>query len=694
MLPLGVAQGDLRLAMVDPLDEEALSAVRDATSMRLRRVVVTNTAYEQAIQTLFAARDSDRAVNSLLQRLPEQSARSTLTAAQKLGALGIGIVCMAAVIISPINALIAFNIVTVCFYLSFSAYRLKLIYNSLSRGITVPVTDEDLAALDERRLPVFTLLVPLYREAAVVPEIIASLNRLDYPRTKLDVKLLCEADDLETIEAIEGEQPPPHFHLLVVPDGQPKTKPKACNYGLMRAQGELVVIYDAEDRPEPDQLRRVVAAFAKSDAHVVCVQCKLNYYNQDQNLLTRWFTTEYSMWFDLFLPGLDALDAPIPLGGTSNHFVTAQLHEFGGWDPYNVTEDADLGIRLARAGFSTIMIESTTYEEANPIVANWIRQRSRWVKGYIQTWLVHMRHPVQLGRGLGWRRFWSFQFVVAGTFITFLLNPFYWALTTVWVFTQAQLIRDVYPAFLYFVASFGLFIGNFVFVYANAAGAMWRGNDRLVKYALLTPLYWGLMSIAAWRGLFQLVTRPHYWEKTTHGLTDVQPPRELVAFSARGGRAAGRLVVAPPLIAPRRVRLRASEHRARRRAVSAGDGGDAGAVGDRPRRCTRGSATASCVAASRSSSTRRRGSRTRSSCGTTRRRSSRRSDSCGRRCRRSCFCRWRRSSRSRHRCSRCRSTCRRCSAPACWPCSTGRWRCSRSAGRGATRSSPRSGSTR
>jgi cellulose synthase/poly-beta-1,6-N-acetylglucosamine synthase-like glycosyltransferase len=256
----------------------------------------------------------------------------------------------------------------------------------------------------------------------------------------------------------------------------------------------------------------------------VCVQAKLNYWNREQNLLTRWFTIEYSMWFDLFLPGLDATNAPIPLGGTSNHFALETLLELGAWDPFNVTEDADVGIRLARAGYRTTMIDSTTYEEANSRLYNWIRQRSRWVKGYVQTWLVHMRHPVRLHRQLGTANFLSFQLVIAGTFLTMLLNPFFWGLTTLWALTEAGFIREIFPGIVYYAGSFNLLIGNFVFTYLSVAGAMRRGYSELVKYALFSPLYWALMSIGAWRGLAQLITRPSYWEKTTHGLTAEEIP--------------------------------------------------------------------------------------------------------------------------------------------------------------------------
>ena len=282
--------------------------------------------------------------------------------------------------------------------------------------------------------------------------------------------------------------------------------------------------HPAEDRPDPDQLKKAVIAFSKAEERIVCIQCKLNYYNRNQNILTRWFTTEYSSWFDLFMPGLDAADSPIPLGGTSNHLDRQKLIELGAWDPFNVTEDADLGIRLHKAGYKTAIVDSTTFEEANSDLYNWIRQRSRWVKGYIQTWLVHMRHPVRLRRQIGWRSFVSFQFVVAGTFVGFLLNPFYWALTTLWLATHAGFIRALFPSFVYYAAALGLFIGNFVFTYVNVAGSIRRGYYDLVKWALLSPLYWALMSIGAWKGFLQLFYRPFYWEKTVHGLDRPEGP--------------------------------------------------------------------------------------------------------------------------------------------------------------------------
>ena len=518
VVPIGIDERTLYLATADLLDDHALATLREHTDREQRIFLAEANAIDELLQRAHREAYSNTASLELLERFPEECANRVVTSGQRTVLLTAALAFVAALIVFPIPALIVFTALSSVYYMLVSLYKLKLTYSALGHEYEVDVTPEEVAALDERQLPTYTVLVPLYKEAAVVPRLIDGIEALDYPKTKLDVRLLCEEDDEETIEAIRALSPLPHFKLIVVPDSAPKTKPKACNYGLLQAEGEIVVIYDAEDRPDPDQLKKAVLAFQKADPRVTCVQAKLNFFNQDQNLLTRWFAAEYSLWFDLLLPGLDAEKAPIPLGGTSNHFITERLVMLAGWDPFNVTEDADLGIRLHKAGYQTAIIDSTTLEEANSKLPNWIRQRSRWIKGYIQTWLVHMRHPLRLLRQLGPRGFASFQLTVGGAFVVFLLNPIFWFLTTIFFLTQAGLIQELFPSFIFYIAATQLFIGNFVFLYINLAGLMQRGYFNLIKYALLAPLYWGLMSIGAWKGLLQLFTNPFYWEKTQHGL--------------------------------------------------------------------------------------------------------------------------------------------------------------------------------
>ncbi|GIW11696.1 MAG: hypothetical protein KatS3mg061_2753 [Dehalococcoidia bacterium] len=518
LVPIAVQNGIITIAMVDPLDEAAVEEVRRITGRQVERVLTTEGEITAILQDVYRAEYLRQSAMDLVIRSPEDSAIRILSRGQKLFLLAFVVVSVVLLFLVPIPYLIVLNGLATLFYVAFSTYRFYLIFKALGYSLEVPVTPEEVAALDERELPVYTILIPLYREAAVAPRLVAAIDRLDYPKAKLDVKLLIEEDDTETLEGLLAANLPAHFKILIVPHGLPKGKPKACNYGLIQAQGEYVVIYDAEDIPDPDQLKKVILVFKKSDPKLACVQCKLNYYNRRQNLLTKWFTTEYSMWFDLFLPGLDASNAPIPLGGTSNHFRTQQLKAIGAWDPWNVTEDADIGIRLYKQGLTTAIVDSTTYEEANSELWNWIRQRSRWVKGYIQTWLVHMRNPFRLMRELGPMAFLSFNFVVGGTFFAFLMNPVYWLLTMLWFLTRAGFIEQIFPGIIFYLGAFALYIGNFAFAYISVAGCVRRKYYDMVKYAVISPLYWALMSIGAWKGFLQLFYKPFYWEKTVHGL--------------------------------------------------------------------------------------------------------------------------------------------------------------------------------
>jgi cellulose synthase/poly-beta-1,6-N-acetylglucosamine synthase-like glycosyltransferase len=456
---------------------------------------------------------------ALLRERPDECANVTLTTRQKI--VGGALIAAAAVVLwyRLVPFLLVLNAAAIVFYTVQSLYKFYLVWVAMGRPVEIQVSDEEITALRDQELPTYTLLIPLHREAEVLPELVKSLSALDYPPEKLDIRLLLEEDDADTIAAAEELALQPPFRALVIPDSDPKTKPKACNYGLYTCDSELLVIYDAEDRPEPDQLRKAVAAFAKLPDEVICLQAKLNYYNPRQNLLTKWFTAEYSVWFDLFLPGLTASRAPIPLGGTSNHFKVAELKELGGWDPFNVTEDCDLGVRLHKHGHTTAVVDSTTWEEANSKLMGWIRQRSRWCKGYIQTYLVHMRHPVALFRQLGLRDWFSFQMTIGGMIFCLLVNPVYWSMTALWFVTRWELVPALFPLWVFALGAVCLSVGNFAFVYLMVVGCMKRGHYDLVKYAVVCPVYWLLMSIGGWKAALQIVSRPHYWEKTTHGLT-------------------------------------------------------------------------------------------------------------------------------------------------------------------------------
>lgn len=383
------------------------------------------------------------------------------------------------------------------------------------------IDDEAIDVLAGEDWPSYTILCPLYHETEVVHQFVRAMQALDYPTEKLQILCLTEEEDEETRAAIEVMELPSHFSIVIVPAGQPRTKPRACNFGLLQATGDYIVIYDAEDIPDPRQLKKAVLTFAHHGPDLACVQAKLNYYNANQNLLTRWFTAEYSLWFDLVLPGMQAMRLPLPLGGTSNHFRAEMLRQVGAWDPFNVTEDCDLGLRLAYYDLKTAILNSTTYEEANSQVKNWIRQRSRWIKGYLQTYLVYMRHPLRYVREGRLREFFTLQLVIGGKTLVMLVNPVMWLLSALY-FPLRPILGSVYqesfPNPILYMGATCLIAGNFFYLYTVLIGCMKRGQYSLIKWALFTPIYWAMMSMAAFKALFQLFRKPHYWEKTTHGL--------------------------------------------------------------------------------------------------------------------------------------------------------------------------------
>jgi len=459
---------------------------------------------------------------ALTREHPEWSANVPIDPRQKKVLIGLSLLLLAATIWKPWTTARTFVLLSTIFYLVFTVYRLLLIRFSVRRDAEINVSEAEAASIPDEDLPVFSILVPMYHESDSIRKLVESLQALDYPDDKKDIQLLLEEDDKETLAAVSKLRLPYGFRVSVVPDSFPKTKPKACNIGLQHAHGTYLVIYDAEDRPARDQLRKAAFAFSRLPPHVICLQCRLNFYNPRQNLLTRWFTSEYSAWFDLSLPGLSSMDAVIPLGGTSNHFVTARLREMVGWDAYNVTEDCDLGIRIYRCGYRSLMLNTTTWEEACGSLWYWIRQRTRWLKGYIQTYFVHMRRPIVLARELGFRNFLHFQVLIGGIVIAFLLNPLYWFLALLWFAVRLEILTNLFPGLVFAAGALCLFGGNFVFAYTAAIGCYKRGYYDLVKLAFLTPFYWVLMSYSGWRAFFQFFADPFTWEKTRHGLSDHQ----------------------------------------------------------------------------------------------------------------------------------------------------------------------------
>jgi glycosyltransferase XagB len=372
--------------------------------------------------------------------------------------------------------------------------------------------------LPDSALPRYTILMPAYNEPEVIVNLVHATSSIDYPHDRVQLLLLLEEDDDRTIEALLDVELPEIVKVLLVPAAEPRTKPKACNYGLYFDDSELCTIYDAEDRPDPQQLRESAAKFAASPDHLVCLQARLDYFNATQNALTRWFTIEYGTWFGMFLPGLQALALPIPLGGTSNHIRTAVLREMGAWDAFNVTEDADLGLRFFRAGYTTGVLDSSTDEEANSEPVNWVRQRSRWYKGYIQTWLVHTRDLRSAYREFRLKGLASITLLIGATPFLASINLFAGLCTLVFIIGVPRDVYTVFPLIAIYIGVTLTLLGNAATVYLSVLAMVYAKESKFAWISLLYPIYWLLMAFAATKAIYQLIRKPFYWEKTLHGL--------------------------------------------------------------------------------------------------------------------------------------------------------------------------------
>ncbi len=364
--------------------------------------------------------------------------------------------------------------------------------------------------------PTISILVPLFRETKIAERLVERLKMLDYPRSHLDVILLLEESDPQTQMVLTRTALPSWMRIIEVPKGSVQTKPRAMNYALPFCKGEIIGIYDAEDAPEPDQLVKVATQFAQSSPDTVCLQGRLDFYNTHSNWMARCFTIEYASWFRMILPRLVSLGGVIPLGGTTLFFRKAALISLGGWDAHNVTEDADLGVRLARAGYRCDILDSTTFEEANNRPIAWIKQRSRWLKGYLITYLLHMKNPRKLLADLGTRKFFMFQLVFLNTLIGFSIAPVFWIL---WIIAIGAIGFDDLGLNLFIYRGISVIcMTSFVIeMIVNTIAVRQSGHIALSRWIITTLAYFPMGSFAIYKGFWELLTAPFYWDKTDHG---------------------------------------------------------------------------------------------------------------------------------------------------------------------------------
>ncbi|TMV01165.1 glycosyltransferase [Brucella haematophila] len=483
-----------------------LEHVRAHPTLRNRIRICTPTLLRQILRRRYRARLIDRARQMTPQSL---SASRVLHSWQAFGIAMALYLLVAAIINWPLQTFLTLHVLMTLFF--FGCVLIRLF--AVTTGGRLRLVD--VLPLRKRDLPVYSVLVPLYREKEVIGQLVEVLSGINWPPSKLEIKLVCEEDDFETRDAIDRQHLPANFEVIPVPPGGPRTKPNALNYALQFVRGEIVAVFDAEDRPHPDQLREAWQSFTRDSGKLACVQAPLIIGNFRHNLLTRMFAFEYSALFRGLLPWLAGQGLVIPLGGTSNHFRRSCLEEVGGWDAFNVTEDADLGIRLARYGYSIGTISRGTIEDAPEDYDVWRKQRTRWIKGWIQTWLVHARDPYTALRQLGGWRFAINQIYTLGIISSALLHPI--MLVTLAVLMVKVVMQPLTPSSLGLLM---LDVVNILLAYLSfyLLGAKTMEPTERGGYAYLPgiPIYWMLISLSAWRALWQLVHKPYLWEKTPH----------------------------------------------------------------------------------------------------------------------------------------------------------------------------------
>lgn len=510
MLPVRNEQGVLTIALAN-YNERSIALAQAHYGNAVRFALTSPRDIRLTVQQVFAQELTRHSVSHLADTTPDASARTRCQTTTRAIISGFLLLSLLAIAGYPTTGLVI--TLAICHGL----YSITMLFKLLvySAGLRYQHGAAVNTAIPDADLPVYTVLIPMFRETESMPHLLSAMHQMDYPSAKLDIKLVLEEDDDDTLDAAYALKPRYQFDIIRVPPSQPRTKPKACNYALQFARGEYLTVYDADDRPDPQQLRKAVAAFRAAPADVACLQARLNYYNAHDNMLTRLFSLEYAMLFHVLLHGLSRLGMPIMLGGTSNHIAVAKLKELGEWDAFNVTEDADLGTRLSARGWRTLMLNSDTLEEAPNSLGAWFRQRSRWIKGYMQTWLVHMRHPARLYKALGMSGFIGFQCFVALSTLSYLTAPFAWGLVAVDIADS----RLSLPNWLYGLALVNLAANVIVHIATafHVTRLYVRYRWKMGLAAVFYPFYLLLHSLASYVALWQLLVKPYVWNKTTHG---------------------------------------------------------------------------------------------------------------------------------------------------------------------------------
>lgn len=455
---------------------------------------------------------------NLAEKTPAASAYVAMGHRTKMAGFAAALLIAFAVVISPLTN--SYFALFVCFNLFFlpSLFRILAIIMTLFFNSKKNLPDIqpylDVAASD---LPTYSVLIPLRNEVGLVDQLVVAMDRIDYPKSKIDVLFVVEDSSADTLASLEIACESKPYKIIAVPPSEPATKPKALDFAISFARGEHIVVFDAEDIPHPQQLRWAAAHFMARPG-TDCFQADLVIDNGATSFLSAMFAGEYAGLFGVYLPMLARLDLPLPLGGTSNHFRRRALLEVGVWDAHNVTEDADLGMRLSRMRYKcetlTPSPASRTHEDAPTQLRVWLHQRTRWLKGWMVTLIVHNQNPLELLADLGLRRFIFFQLLIGSMVLSMPLHMF----SAIFIATKWIFVPDYFSQLnlISLVNMFFLLVGHASIVLMNILGLIRLRHYPLIPFQLLQPLYWLVVSFAAVRAAIQLRTSPFKWEKTPH----------------------------------------------------------------------------------------------------------------------------------------------------------------------------------
>jgi cellulose synthase/poly-beta-1,6-N-acetylglucosamine synthase-like glycosyltransferase len=491
----------LELLIKDPLQRERIRVCTPRTIL-------------SALEAKKACAALARATSNLHDKRPELSAKQVFAPWQ---AFWLGTICVAL----PIGLYFVFFVTSFIIHLFASLMFSCVIFIRLKALMALKKRKAKPPAPALHSYPKYSVLVALYKEAAIASQLIRAMSKLDWPSSRLEVFYVCEADDSATIEALTVHGLPHNHRIIKVPYGLPRTKPKALNYALSSATGDFIVIYDAEDRPHPRQLKEAWQRFSNSDDRLACLQAPLTVTNSSVSWFARLFAFEYASHFKGLLPYLAFNKLPLPLGGTSNHFKKSALESVGGWDPYNVTEDADLGIRFARFGYTCDVLELATLEDAPEIICEWYPQRTRWKKGWMQTFLVQNRNVSELFKALGGKSAMHFEVILLG----FILSPLLFIPSLLMIAYSFYTLTPNHLSFA-FLDIILLAMGYFCSLAIGLECSKSETKKAKAIIIVTLPFYWILQSAASWRAAYQLIVKPHHWEKTPHRPKEPNAPVE------------------------------------------------------------------------------------------------------------------------------------------------------------------------